>query len=790
MIRNYFKIAWRNLIQNKTFSSINILGLALGMVCSLLIFLWVLDERSIDSFHENINQTYIVTSQEYIGHEDVTGTYDTPGLLAEELKLKIPEIELACNYGWNGYHTFSTNEKTLKIGGNYAGVDFFNIFSYPLILGSKETALKSPESIVISEKMATNLFGSPENAMDKTVRFENYLDLKITAIFEDVKENSSEKFEYLINWDLFVQRHSWVKDWDNSGPITFVMLKANTNPSIVETKIKSFIANYNVDYSEINKLELGLQRYDEKYLYSNFENGFPVGGRIGYVNLFSIVALFILLIACINFMNLSTARSLKRAKEIGVRKVIGAKRSELIKQFLTEALLFTILAVVISLVLLVILLPIFNNLTGKQINPPLDHGGFWLGILILTLSTGLISGSYPAFLLSSFKPISVLKTHIKMNPKSGAFRKGLVVFQFVLSILFIVGMIVVSKQVSYIQTKNLGYQKNNLVYVSITGKMADNFDVFKNKALEIQGITEISKMSQRLVQIDNTTSHVEWQGKTPNSLYRFTQVAVGYDFIKTMQSEMIEGRDFSQDYSDSNNYILNEKALKIIGYTNPIGKPLTFWGIKGTIVGVVKDFHINSLHVPITPLVIRMIEEGRWGTALIRIQPENTQTAIASLEKLHQELNPNFLFAHQFADEEYASLYKSEQVVEKLSSYFAFLAIFISCIGLLGLVLYTAEQRKREISIRKVLGASIQTLIKLLSKEFLIMVAIAFVITIPVAWFTMQKWLENFEYVVTINWLTVFGVAGISVLVISLITVSYQAIKAAIVNPVKNLKTE
>ncbi len=789
MIKNYFKIAWRNLIQNKTFSSINILGLALGMVCSLLIFLWVLDERSIDSFHENINQTYIVTSQEYIGNQ-LTGTYDTPGLLAEELKLKIPEIELACNYSWNSYHTFSVNEKALKIPGNYAGKDFFKMFSYPLILGSKETALTTPESIVVSEKMATSLFGSAKEAIDKTVRFENYRDLKITGVFEDVKENSSEKFEYIINWTFFIERNQWLYDWDNSGPQSFVTLKAEANPIAVEAKIKSFIANYNEEYAENNKLELGLQRYDEKYLHSNFKNGFPAGGRIDYVNLFTIVAIFILLIACINFMNLSTARSLKRAKEIGVRKVIGARRSELIKQFLAEALLYTLLAVLISIVVLVVLLPLFNNLTGKQISSPLNNSSFWFGIFILTLATGLISGSYPAFLLSSFKPISVLKTNIKINPKSGAFRKGLVIFQFALSILFIVGMIVVSEQVSYIQTKNLGYQKNNLIYVPITGNMAGSFDVFKNKALEIHGITDISKMSQRPVEIENTTSSVEWQEKSPDTKINFTQVAVGYDFIETMQSEMIQGRDFSKDYADTNNYIINETALKTIGYIDPIGKPLTFWGVKGTIVGVIKDFHFNSLHVPIEPLIIRMTNKKSWGMALIRIDSQSTQTALASLEELHQELNPDFPFAHQYADEEYASLYQSEQVVEKLSGYFAFLAIFISCLGLLGLVLFTAEQRKREISIRKVLGANVQTLIKLLSKDFLIMVVIAFVITIPIAWLTMQKWLENFEYVVAINWVLVFAIAGVSVLTISLITVSYQALKAAVANPVKNLKTE
>lgn len=788
MIKNYFKIAWRNLWKNKSFSTINISGLALGLTCSILIFLWVKDEYSVDAFHKKGDRIYIVTSQEYMDNE-VNGSYDTPGLLGEELKKVMPEVELACNYGSYRYFTVSSGDKKMKQPGNFAGEDFFKIFSYPLLQGTVETALNEPGNIAISKKMAVNFFGSAEAAINKTVRFENYRDLKVTAVFADIPENSSEQFECLINWHLFIEREPWVKDWHNSGPTTFVQLRKDADPVKVQSKLKSFIGAYDKEYSKIDRLELGLQRYDEKYLHSNFKEGYISGGRIEYVRLFSIVAVFILLIACINFMNLSTARSIKRAKEIGVRKVIGAVRTALMWQFLCEALLFTLFAVFISIILLVFLLPVFNSLTEKQIVAPFDDFTFWMVMTALTIITGCIAGSYPALMLSSFKPIAVLKNNLRLTPASGWFRKGLVVFQFSLSIIFIIGMITISRQVDYIQTKNIGYHKNNLIYLPITGTFATNFTLFKNEAFKIPGVTDISQMSQRPVQIENTTGGVEWEGKMPNTKPNFTQVAVGYDFVKTMQAEIVQGRDFSRDFADSSNYLINEMALKKIGYKDPIGKPLTFWGTKGTIVGVVKDFHFNSLHVPIEPLIIRLTNGISWGAALIRTEPDKTQIALEGLEKLNQKLNPEFPFSHQFADEEYAYLYKSEQLVQKLSGYFAFLAIFISCLGLLGLVLFTAEQRTKEIGIRKVLGASVASLFRLLSKDFLILILFAFVIATPLAWWAMVNWLENFSYRVPIGW-TVFAMAGLSALTIAFLTISFQAIKAAVANPVQSLRTE
>ena len=489
-------------------------------------------------------------------------------------------------------------------------------------------------------------------------------------------------------------------------------------------------------------------------------------------------------------MNLTTARSVKRAKEIGIRKVVGAFRFALIRQFIGEALLIVSIAIIISLVLVMLVLPVFNQLTGKQIHIPLADPTFWLIITGLLLVTGFISGSYPALYLSSFKPVRVLKGSLKFSSGALWFRKGLVVFQFMLSIILIIGTIVVSKQVNYIQTVNLGYDRENLLYIPLEGDLTPKYQLFKNQSLQMLGIKGISRITDNPTQITNGTGGVEWEGKDPTSDIEFAQSAVGYDFIKTMHLQLAQGRDFSKDFAtDSAGYILNESALKRIGYKNPVGKPLTFWGKKGTIIGVLKDFHFNSLHAPINPLVLRLGENIEWGNALVRTEPGKTKEALASLEKVCKNLNPKFPFTYKFSDEEYQKLYKSEQVVSQLARYFAFLAIFISCLGLLGLVIFTAEQRTREIGIRKVLGATVPNVVGLLSKDFLKLVLIANLISWPLGWWAMSKWLQNFEYRITISW-WVFVLAGLAAVLIALLTVSYQAIKAAIANPVKSLRTE
>jgi len=789
MIKNYLLIALRNLRKNKVFSFINILGLALGMACSLLILLWVRDEQSINKFHINRNQLYTIYERQYYDNK-IDAIYSTPGLMSDEMKRVLPDIQYATGFAWNNTNTFQVGDKIQKEEGNHAGADFFKMFTYPLLEGTAATALNSPVNIAISRKMANDFFGSPKDAIGKTIRYENSKEFTVTAVFENVPENASVKFDYLINWQFFIDENNWMKSWGNNGPNTFVMLRPGADPVAFEKKITHFLDNYNKEQDNSFRIQLGMQRFDAMYLHSEFKNGQQSGGRIEYVRLFSIIAIFILLIACINFMNLTTARSVKRAKEIGIRKVVGAVRGSLIRQFIGEAVLLAFFAVVIALLLAALLLPTFNELTGKHIILPLSATDFWISIIALTLVTGFLSGSYPALFLSSFNPVKVLKGTLRFSSKAALFRKGLVVFQFVLSIVLIVGTIVISKQVNYIQTKSLGYDRENLIYIPIEGDLSKNYLLYKEQASKMPGIKLVTRISQSPTEIDNGTGGVDWEGKDPNTRPMFTQIATGYDFTKTMSAHMSQGRDFSKEFAtDSVGYILNEEALKKISYKDPIGKPLTFWGKKGKIIGVMKNFHFNSLHEPIKPLVIRLGEKDDYGSILIRTEAGKTKQALASLEVLSKQLNPKFPFSYQFSDDEYQKLYRSEQVISKLSGYFSFLAIFISCLGLLGLAMFTAEQRTREIGIRKVLGASASSLFTLLSKEFLVFVLVALIIASPIAWLMMNKWLQDYAYRIDVSW-WMFVIAGTLAILIALLTVSFQAIRAALANPVKSLRTE
>ncbi len=675
--------------------------------------------------------------------------------------------------------------------GTAADADFFKMFSYPLLEGSAESALSSPAAICISQKMAEAFFGSTEAAMGKSIRYDNRRDFTVTAVFADVQGNSSQRFDFLTNWPSFLEDSPWAKDWDNNTPRTFIQLRPDASPALVEKKITHFLDNLNKNQQEGGyTVQLGMQRFDEMYLQSNFENGKIAGGRIGYVRLFGIVAIFVLLIACINFMNLSTARSVKRAKEIGVRKVMGARRGMLIRQFVAESLLLTFISVCISLLLVALLLPYFNQVTGKQIILPVDQLFFWGRLLLITLVTGLVAGSYPALFLSSFEPVKVIKSTFRLGMGTVLFRKGLVVFQFVLAAIMIIGTIIVSRQVTYIQLLNLGYDRENLVYVPMEGPLLSKYNAFKEEAMHMPGIRAITRTSDNPTNITPTTTAVGWEGKDPNVHVSFTQASVGYDFVQTMKLQMANGRDFSKTFaSDEDAFIINETALRRIGYKDPIGKPFTLWGFKGHIIGVVKDFHYSSVHEQIKPMAFFLKENLDYGTMLVRTMPGKTHEALASLEKLHKQFNPDFQFTYAFSDQEYNKLYNSEQVVRKLADAFAILAVFISCLGLLGLVMFTAEQRVKEIGIRKVLGAGMGSLFTLLSAEFVRLIVVAFFIALPLAWYGMHRWLQTFAYHTAIEW-WIFLLSGGIIIGIALLTVSFHAFRAALVNPIKSLKTE
>jgi putative ABC transport system permease protein len=790
MIRNHFKIAWRTLAKNRVHLLINITGLAVGLTCSLLIFLWVQSELDVDAYHANKNLLFKVYEREFVDHK-LDGDYDTPALMGEELKKQLPGVQYAINMQEvNESHAFEVGDKIIKLEGTYAGADVFRMFSYPLIKGQPENALSSPASIAISGRMAGIFFGSAAAAMGKTVRFDNKQDFTVTAVFKDLPDNSSRKFEYLVNWDAFLKAFPGAKRWDNSGPLTYVMLRPDASRASVEKKLTHFLDRYNPPSPNF-RIEYGLQRFDEVYLHSHFENGRIEGGRILYVNLFTIVALFVLLIACINFMNLTTAQSVNRAREIGVRKVMGANRAVLISQFLSESMLITTAAVLLSLFLVTAVLPLFNQLTTKQLIMPFNQAVFWISILVVTFATGLLSGIYPAFFLSSFNPVGVLKGKLNLDGGAVWFRKGLVVFQFAISTILIVATVIVSKQVAYIQKANLGYDRENLVYVPIEGSLPAQFNTFKTQALNMPGILSVSAISTSPTSINDGTTSVTWDGKTPGSTVSFAIADVGYDFASTVKLKMVDGRDFSKAYpSDKDSYLINQPAAEKFGYVSPVGRTINMWGNKGKIIGVVKDFHFASLHDQVQPLILRLSDAGLAnGYLLVRTKPGQTKEALTSLASLCKALNPGFPFTYSFSNQEYQKLYEIELVAGKLANIFALLAAFISCLGLLGLAVFTVEQRVKEIGIRKVLGASIASIFTTLSSQFIWLISIALLIACPAAWYLMDKWLSGFAYHTTMP-LWVFMFSGGLILIIALATVGFQAIKAALINPVKSLKAE
>ena len=789
MLKNFFKVAIRQLWKHRGYSALNIFGLAMGMACSLLIFLWIRDERSVDAFHVKGNRLFRMYERQFFDRR-ADGGYYTPGVLPAELKKVFPEVEKATGFDFGSTYTFEVGTKILKEEGGFASQDFFSMFSYPLLEGTAEKALDGISSIAISRKMAVKFFGSPQEAIGKAIRFQNRADFAVTAVFEDLPENVSAKFDYLLNWDFYLKENTWAQDWGNNGPSTMVLLRPDANPDLMDKKLLHFLNKYNKETGKGFDIELHMQPFSEGYLHGHFKEGIIEGGRIEYVRLFSIVAIFILLIACINFMNLTTARSVKRSKEIGIRKVVGAVRPALVRQFIGEAILLSFFSMILAMAVVILVLPGFNMLADKHIHFPFGAPSFWLTMALLTLVTGALSGSYPALFLSSFQPIRVLKGSLKFTAGAAVFRKGLVVFQFLLSIVLIIGTLVVSNQLKFLQSVNSGFERENLVYIHLEGDLVKNYDLFKMGALRLPGVTDVTRITNTPTDIENGTGGVDWDGKEPHTFPMFTQASVGYDFVKTMKLQFVAGRDYSKEYgTDTSGYIINEAALKKIGYKDPIGRRLTFWQRKGTIIGVLKDFHFASLHDPIQPLVIRLGEHEEYGNALIRVEGAKTRQVLSGLETLCHQLNPKFPFTSQFADEQYQRFYASEAIVQHLSGYFAGLAIFIACLGLLGLAMFTAEQRTREFGVRKVLGASVSSLFMLLSRDFLVLVGVAFLLAVPLAWWAMHTWLQSYAYHIGLGW-WIFLMAGGMALLIALLTVSIQAFKVAVANPVKSLRSE
>jgi putative ABC transport system permease protein len=796
MLKNYLLTAWRNLTRNKAFSLINILGLSLGLASSLLILLWVQDQRRMDAFHARSPQLYAVYERTF-SEGKVDAGPNTSGMLARELKRKIPGVRYATGYDHREDEetVFSLDDKRISVRGSSADSSFFQMFSFPLLEGTPATALSSPNSIAISKTMAVSFFGSPKAAFGRSLRMNNRRLMHITAVFDDLPANSSLQFAYVVNYNTLLEELDWLGDWIYRRPATYIELQPGVDPARVEAQIKNFVTPYLKDDGTGFRVELGLQRFDQVYLHNLFRDGYPEGGRIEYVRLFTVIAVFILLIACINFMNLATARAVKRAKEVGIRKAIGALRGALIAQFIGEALLMTAFAIVVALGLVILTLPAFRTLTGQSsIVLPLGLPAFWLAILGLLLVTGLVAGSYPALFLSSLRPVRVLKGTLKFGSGAVLFRKGLVLFQFILSIVLIIGTLVISNQVHYMRTKDLGYDRDNLVYVPFQGDLALRFGVFRQQLLNEPGIAGVTECQQPPSHIERHVFDVNWEGKRADEhvVVIFNTISNGY--LSMMKVPVIQGRDFSRDHpSDSSAILINEQTRAMLGFKDPIGKRVTSWGVQHTIIGVVKDFHLRSLREPIDPLILYFGSDSDYmtygGIALVKTVPGQAHEAVASMEKVFRSLEPAFPFRYYFTDEEYQKLYSSEQTVSQMADSFSALAIVISCLGLLGLSMFTAEQRRKEIGIRKVIGASTGSIIALLSREVIRLIVLAALVAAPIAGIAMNGWLQSFAYRVSIGW-WVFLAAGGAALAIALVTISWQAVKAARANPVRALRSE
>lgn len=784
MIKNYFKMAYRNLMRHKIFSLINVFGLALGMTCSILILLWVQDELSFDRFHNNIDRIYqVMETQSYPG-ADKFQTEATPGKLAAAMEQELPEVEQAVRYGWPQSMLLSYKEQGLKGMATYVDPAFFDVFSFQLLEGDANRALQQPKSVVLSDSMAFKLFGSTD-VVGKLVKLNNSESYKITGVMASVPENSSIQFDFALPFVDYESKpeSKWMEHWGNNGVFTYLLLQPGTNAETLSSKIEPFIKQR---YKESN-VDLFLHAYADYHLH-NFRKLDSNPGRILYVRLFTVVAIFLLVIACINFMNLATARSAKRAKEVGVRKAIGADKKALVTQFMVESVLVSFIALFVAMNLAGLLLPHFNDLTGKAIELNPLAPAVLLSLLGVALLTGVVAGSYPAFFLSSFDPALVLKGTVRLNKSVAVFRKGLVVFQFVLSALLIVCTLVVFLQMRHIQNRNIGIDRENLVMLPLEGKLLDKFSVIKEEVLDIPGVIAVSATNQNPISIGSNTGDVNWKGKEANASILVDVMDTDYDFINLMGITLKEGRDFSKNFgTDTAAFIINEEAARQMNMEKPVGQWLELWE-EGYIIGVVKDFHTTSMHFKTKPLAMRL-RPAETNSMLVRIAAGKTQDVMKELESITRKHNSIYPFNYRFMDDMYNRMYRSEAVMAKLTSAFAGIAIFISCLGLFGLALFTAEQRTKEIGIRKVLGASVASIVYMLSKDFLKLVLIANVVALPLGWYLMSGWLNDYADRTELSW-WVFAAAFASTVIIAILTLSIHAVKTAVANPVASLRTE
>jgi len=786
MIRNFFKVAFRNMFRNKAFSVINIAGLTIGMASAILILLWVQNEMSYDRFHANLNRLYEVFGNDVADGKINTGTA-TPEIMAPILKNDIPEIDQVSRISGGENYLFTVGDKSLKANGNLVDPSFLSMFSFPLIKGNVNSALKDPYSVVLTQQLAKKIFGN-EDAIGKVIKVENDENYKVTGILKDLPNNTQFKFDYLMSYEHKSMKGYIDSDWTDVSIRTYVMLKPHASLSAANSKIKNVIVQHSGGRAKTTQF---LYPFSKLHLYSHFENGVVIGGRIERVRIFLLIAIFILLIACINFMNLSTAKSEKRAKEVGVRKVVGARKRSLVFQFIAESILLSFIAGALAIITVQLCLPAFNQLVQKQLFINYENPYFWIAGITFILITGVLAGSYPAFFLAAFKPISVLKGTFKKADSFFTPRKVLVVLQFTIGIALIICTIVVHEQVKYAESRQTGYDQKNLVYVFLQGDMDKNYSLIKNELMNSGVATSITKAQAPLTQNWSSGISMKWQGKDPGEKIQVNRYTEDGGLVKTAGMQLIEGRDIDIEKfpSDSTACLISEAAVKAMGFKNPIGQLIYDDPINWHVVGVIKDFILESPYEPIKPFMVKGPKYG-GNVLLIKLNNANNNAQnLAKAEKIFKEYNPAYPFEYYFIDQEYAKKFEDEQLIQTLTSLFSMLTIFISCLGLFGLATYMAENRIKEIGIRKVLGASVSGIATLLSKDFVKLVIISIVIASPLAFWSMSKWLSGYAYRIHIS-IWIFLIAGAIAIVISLLTVSYQAIKTAIANPVKSLRTE
>jgi predicted permease len=790
MFKNYFIVTVRNLIKNGFYSVINIAGLAIGIACSILILLWVIDELSFNKFHPKADRLYQVWARAHFDGK-ISSWTSVPLPTYEAMKTADSNIKQSLVMDWGDSHLLTTGESRIIKRGYWASEEFFEMFEFPLVAGNPAQVMDDPPSIVISESLAKALFGE-EDPLGKSVRLDNEHDLKVTGILKDVPKNSSFQFDFVVPWKFREATSEWVREnntnWGNYSFQVFVELNNPVNAMAVENRVKNMLQEHG---EKDTKPEFFLYPLLRWRLHSSFDEstGQERGGMSDYVQLFSIIAIFIIVIACINFMNLATARSERRAKEVGIRKSIGSKRRELILQFLGESTLITFIAFAVAILVTQLVLPYYNRMVEKSLFINYASPAFWLLSAGFVILIGFLSGSYPALYLSSFQPVRVLKGKPNIGKSASTPRKVLVTLQFCFSILLIIGTIVVYRQIQLVKDRSLGYDQENLMSVAYTNEVAKNYKGIKQELLTSGVVEGVTRANSSITDI-NSNNFLGWPGKPEELRVIFTTIVSEYDYTRTMGIKLLEGRDFSEDFkSDSSAIVVNKAAVEVMGLIDPVGTELDLWGGKRKLIGVTENVLMGSPYEPVKPMFIVLDDWG--GTVSIRLSKTNDlQGSINKVKSIFDKYASAYPFEYRFADVEFQKKFTTINLTSQLASIFATLAIIITGLGLFGLAAFTAEQRTKELGIRKVLGASVFTLVKMISKDFSVIVIVSFVIASPIAWWLLSMYLEK-QYTIRtpIEW-WVFAITGVVALVFALVIVSTQALRAAMANPVKSLRSE